>query len=102
MLDLPFPQVMTHGPSVKIPCVQHNLTTAPSFEFPAEWGGSLMQCREPAPCLADFPEPPVHSGLKVRKMGHGGEIQILFTIRIQFFNLIVSSQGKHFGGHRGE
>ena len=59
-------QVMTHGPSVKIPCVQDTPGAAPQFKFPAEWGGSLMQCRDPHPCLADFPVPPIHSGLVVR------------------------------------
>ena len=58
-------QVMTHGPSVKIPCVQDAPGASPEFKFPAEWGGSLMQCREPVPCLADFPVPPYHSGLVV-------------------------------------
>ena len=58
---------MTHGPSVKIPCVQDAPGAAAEFKFPAEWGGSLMQCREPLPCLADFPVPPYHSGLVVRR-----------------------------------
>ena len=53
------------GPSVKIPCVVDAAGTAGEFKFPAEWGGSSMQCRDPVPCLADFPVPPYHSGLMV-------------------------------------
>ena len=56
---------MTVGPSVKIPCVVDATGTAGEFKFPAEWGGSSMQCRDPVPCLADFPVPPYHSGLVV-------------------------------------
>ena len=88
---------MTVGPSVKIPCVVDATGTAGEFKFPAEWGGSSMQCRDPVPCLADFPVPPYHSGLVVSDIyivSASQYVSCIFQFHRQY-NL-----GEHPGRHR--
>ncbi len=57
---------MTVGPSVKVQCVEDPKDPGNgTYKFPEQWGWRTMQCRDPQPCIQDFPTPAAFSGLIV-------------------------------------